>query len=135
MKRKVIICICIILALCLLIPIPMRMKDGGTVVYTAVLYQVEDVHRLTIDPTSKTSAYIDGTIVRILGMEVFNNVPKYQNRPGRFSTAGTILIHFTPWQRFLPSSVLLRRNAWPRSPQKWDNPFRQNHQPYRKSRE
>ena len=77
MKRKVIICICIILALCLLIPIPMRLKDGGTVVYTAVLYQVEDVHRLTIDPTSETSAYIDGTIVRILGMEVFNNVPIY----------------------------------------------------------
>ena len=77
MKRKVIICICIILALCLLIPIPMRLKDGGTVVYTAVLYQVEDVHRLTIDPTSATGAYIDGTIVRILGMEVFNNVPEY----------------------------------------------------------
>ncbi len=46
MKKKVMIGICVLLAIVLLVPIPMRLKDGGTVVYRAVLYQVEDVHRL-----------------------------------------------------------------------------------------
>ena len=46
MKKKVMIGICVLLAIVLLLPIPMRLKDGGTVVYRAVLYQVEDVHRL-----------------------------------------------------------------------------------------
>ena len=45
MKKKVMIGICVLLAIVLLVPIPMRLKDGGTVVYRAVLYQVEDVHR------------------------------------------------------------------------------------------
>ena len=44
MKKKVMIGICVLLAIVLLVPIPMRLKDGGTVVYHAVLYQVEDVH-------------------------------------------------------------------------------------------
>ena len=45
MKKKVMISICVLLAIVLLVPIPMCLKDGGTVVYRAVLYQVEDVHR------------------------------------------------------------------------------------------
>ena len=77
MKKKVIVGICILLIICLLIPIPMRMKDGGTVVYAAALYQVEDVHRLHFDSSTEETSYIEGTIVRILGIEVYNNVPKY----------------------------------------------------------
>ena len=46
MKKKAMIGICVLLAIVLLVPIPMRLKDGGTVVYRAGLYQVEDVHRL-----------------------------------------------------------------------------------------
>ena len=45
MKKKVMIGICVLLAIVILVPITMRLKDGGTVVYRAVLYQVEDVHR------------------------------------------------------------------------------------------
>lgn len=75
MKKKVIIGICIVLAIILLTPIPMRLKDGGTVVYNAILYQVEDVHRIRIDPESATNGdYLQGTIVKILGIEVYNNV-------------------------------------------------------------
>lgn len=77
MKRKIITGICVLLVICLLIPIPMRMKDGGTVIYAAALYQVEDVHRLHLDGTSEETAYIDGTIVRILGIEIYNDVPQY----------------------------------------------------------
>lgn len=73
MKKKVMIGICVLLATVLLVPIPMRLKDGGTVVYHAVLYQVEDVHRLTAVDTAEDE-YLEGMIVRILGMEVYNSV-------------------------------------------------------------
>lgn len=73
MKKKVMIDICVLLAIVLLVPIPMRLKDGGTVVYHAVLYQVEDVHRLGAVDTAGDE-YLEGMIVRILGMEVYNSV-------------------------------------------------------------
>ena len=73
MKKKVMIDICVLLAIVLLVPIPMRLKDGGTVVYHAVLYQVEDVHRLGAVDTAEDE-YLEGMIVRILGMEVYNSV-------------------------------------------------------------
>ena len=73
MRKKVVTGICILLAIVLLIPIPMRLKDGGTVVYHAVLYQVEDVHRLGAVDTAEDE-YLEGMIVRILGMEVYNSV-------------------------------------------------------------
>lgn len=73
MKKKVMIGICVLLAIVLLVPIPMRLKDGGTAVYRAVLYQVEDVHRLGAVDTAEDE-YLEGMIVRILGMEVYNSV-------------------------------------------------------------
>ena len=73
MKKKAMIGICVLLAIVLLVPIPMRLKDGGTVVYHAVLYQVEDVHRLAAVDTAEDE-YLEGMIVRILGMEVYNSV-------------------------------------------------------------
>lgn len=73
MKKKVMIGICVLLAIVLLVPIPMRLKDGGTVVYHAVLYQVEDVHSLGAVDTAEDE-YLEGMIVRILGMEVYNSV-------------------------------------------------------------
>ena len=73
MRKKAVTGICILLAIVLLIPIPMRLKDGGTVVYRAVLDQVEDVHRLGAVDTAEDE-YLEGMIVRILGMEVYNSV-------------------------------------------------------------
>ena len=73
MKKKVRLGICVLLAIVLLVPIPMRLKDGGTVVYHAVLYQVEDVHRLGAVDTAGDE-YLEGMIVRILWMEVYNSV-------------------------------------------------------------
>lgn len=73
MKKKVIIGICILLAIVLLVPIPMYLKDGGTVVYNAVLYRVEKVHRIDTVSTEGID-YLEGTIVKILGIEVYNDV-------------------------------------------------------------
>ena len=73
MKKKIVTVIILHLVLVLLSPIPMRMRDGGTVQYTAILYQIEDVHRLNPDINSEQE-YIEGIIVRILGIEVYNNI-------------------------------------------------------------
>ena len=71
MKKKIVIVLAILLAILLLTPIPMRLKDGGTVVYNAVLYRVDKVHARneTFD-----DGHRDGTIVTVLGIEVYNNV-------------------------------------------------------------
>ena len=71
MKKKQILTISIIVVLLvLLVPIPMHLKDGGSVKYSALLYSVTDVHRM--NPV--TDGYEDGTIIKILGFEVYNNV-------------------------------------------------------------
>lgn len=69
--KKLLTGICIALALVLLFPLPLRLKDGGSVEWNAVLYSVTDVHRLAPETES---GYLEGTIVEILGVEVFNNV-------------------------------------------------------------
>ena len=71
MNKKVLIFGVIIVLLVLLIPIPHRLKDGGTVVYKAIIYKVLKVHRL--DENSETG-YRDGLIVEILGFKDYNNV-------------------------------------------------------------
>lgn len=68
-KKHLITILCMILACVFLIPIPMRLKDGGTVVYQALLYSIEDIHRL--NPEASTSAYTDAIRVKILGLEIF----------------------------------------------------------------
>lgn len=71
MKKIIAITICVLLAIILLVPIPLRLKDGGTVVYQAVLYRVEDIHRL--DHNSE-SGYIEGIVITIIGFEVYNSI-------------------------------------------------------------
>ena len=73
MKKKVIIGICILLAIVCLIPTRTHLEDGGTVVYKAILYEVEDVHRIGAEDTAEDE-YLEGTIVKILGIEVYNDV-------------------------------------------------------------
>ena len=64
--------LCLILAFILLVPIPYRIKDGGSILYDAILYSVKDVKMIHPDPSK--SEYIEGVIVEILGFEVYNNV-------------------------------------------------------------
>lgn len=73
MKKKMIIVLCILLAIVCLIPTRMHLEDGGTVLYNAILYQVEDVHRIGAEDIAEDE-YLEGTIVKILGIEVYNDV-------------------------------------------------------------
>ncbi len=75
MKRRVRIGLCVLLIIILLVPIPIHLKDGGTIVYNALLYEVENVHTLNPEITSESdNIYLEGIIVRILGIEIYNNV-------------------------------------------------------------
>ena len=67
---KVIIVVCVLLLL-LLFPVRQQYKDGGSVHYDAIAYDVYDMHR--ISDAGETSGYTVGTIVEIFGFEVFNN--------------------------------------------------------------
>ena len=69
--KKWIIAICIVVALILLVPFPARLKDGGTVHYDAILYDVYDVHCISIE---EGKDFDEGIIVDIFGIEIFNNV-------------------------------------------------------------
>ena len=73
--KKGITALAVILAVVLLFPIPLRLKDGGTVVYQAVLYSVSDVHSLTsTEEMEQGKQYYEGIIIKIFGFEIFNNV-------------------------------------------------------------
>jgi len=76
--KKIMISISILLFLILVIPFPAQMKDGGTVHYNAILYDVYVVHRIKpfdVLPDSENyeTEYIEGVIIKIFGYEVYNN--------------------------------------------------------------
>lgn len=71
--KKVLVTILVIVLALLLIPIRGQMKDGGTVVYNAVLYDVYILHRINPDIDTDQPAFITGTVVYLLGFEIFNN--------------------------------------------------------------
>ena len=60
----------------LLFPMRLQAKDGGTVVYKAVLYTVHDMHAISdvySEDGSVEHGYIVGTVIKILGFEIFDN--------------------------------------------------------------
>lgn len=77
-KKKLVIAIILLALVVSLFPIRTRLKDGGTVQYTAGLYRVSKVHRLIsieeMEREGKVKEYDDGMTVELLGFEIFNNV-------------------------------------------------------------
>lgn len=71
-KKKVWIAVSVIMGL-LLFPIPQRLKDGGSIRYAALLYQITDVHRINPDIESD-DPYLEGIEIEILGAKIFSNV-------------------------------------------------------------
>jgi len=64
-----------IMLLVLLIPVPYHLKDGGSVIYEAILYKVSKIHRIASDEDREAGQeFYEGIIIEILGFEVFNNV-------------------------------------------------------------
>ena len=71
MKRKKTIIIAIIFLLVILLtPIRMNLKDGGSVRYKSLVYEVTKIHQLAPE-VEGVKPYIDGFEVKILGMTVY----------------------------------------------------------------
>ena len=65
MKKRILIVISILLAIILLIPIPFDVDDGGTVVYDAILYKVENAHTINPDMDSEQD-FLEGLRIYFL---------------------------------------------------------------------
>ena len=71
MKKKFFVVIAIIVVLVILLtPIRMTLKDGGSVRYKALVYEVTIIHQLTPE-ADDVKPYIDGFEIKILGMTVY----------------------------------------------------------------
>lgn len=70
-KNKKLTIIIVLLLLILFVPIPFHLKDGGTVEYKALTYQISNVHK--INHNSK-DGYDRGIIIKIFGIKVFDSV-------------------------------------------------------------
>ena len=69
--KKAIVILLVLVAFVLLFPVRMQVKDGGSVHYTAALYQVKYVHCFS---SEEGKEFDEGIIIEILGYEIFNNV-------------------------------------------------------------
>ncbi len=78
MRKKIIILVVVLLLVILLFPIRTQLKDGGTVQYKSIIYNISKVHKLItieeMEQEGKIKEYDDGIIIELLGFEIFNNV-------------------------------------------------------------
>ncbi|MCL2672349.1 MAG: hypothetical protein FWF10_10000 [Clostridiales bacterium] len=82
-KKRIIIIIAAILLLVLCVPVRGELDDGGSIIYRAVIYSVEDCHALWINregswgytPEFEEGAegYMTGLQVSVFGIVVFDN--------------------------------------------------------------
>lgn len=71
MKKKTLAVTAIIVVLVILLtPIRMNLKDGGSVRYKSMVYEVTKIHQLAPE-VDGVKPYIDGFEVKILGMTVY----------------------------------------------------------------
>ncbi len=70
MKTIGFIAIIVIVFAVLFTPIRMNLKDGGSVRYKALTYEVTKIHQLSSEMEG-VKPYIDGFEVKILGMTVY----------------------------------------------------------------
>ncbi len=69
MKKKVIIVAIVVILLILLFPIRNVLKDGGSVEYKAILYNITKIHRINLQ---SSTGYEDGWKIKILGITIYN---------------------------------------------------------------
>ena len=72
MKKKFFVVIAII-AVILLTPVRMNLKDGGSVRYKALVYEVTKIHQFSSE-VDGLKPYIDGFEIKILGMPVYREI-------------------------------------------------------------
>ena len=71
MKKKVFTRIAIIVILLILLtPIRMNLKDGGSVRYKALVYEVTKIHQFAPE-FDGVKPYIDGFEIKVLGVTIY----------------------------------------------------------------
>lgn len=71
MKKKHFAIIAIIIVLVILLtPIRMNLKDGGSVRYKSLVYEVTKIHQLALD-VDAVKPYIDGVDVKLFGITIY----------------------------------------------------------------
>ena len=73
-KRKHIKAIIIVVIIILFIPIPIFYKDGGTVEYRAIVYDITRYHQE--DSSLPTFGYRKGWKIELFGLEVYDSFNK-----------------------------------------------------------
>lgn len=69
-KKKAAIVIAVVIVLvALLFPVRMNLKDGGSVRYKSLVYEVTKIHQLA--DVDGVKPYIDGFEIKIFGMTVY----------------------------------------------------------------
>lgn len=68
-KKTFVIALVFVVLLILLTPIRVSLKDGGSVRYKSLVYEVTKIHQLA--PVDGVKPFIDGVEVKILGMKVY----------------------------------------------------------------
>ena len=72
MKKKTLGIIAIIVVLVILLtPIRMNLKDGGSVRYKSLVYEITKIHQLAPE-VEGVKPYIDGFEVKIFGVTVYS---------------------------------------------------------------
>ena len=80
MKKKTFVIIAIIVLVILLVPVRMNLKDGGSIRYKSLVYEVTKIHQLAPEADG-VKPYIDGFEVKILGMTIYRKTNEtYDNR-------------------------------------------------------
>ena len=72
MKKKFFVVIVIVFVI-LLTPVRMNLKDGGSVRYKALVYEVTKIHQFSSE-VDGLKPYIDGFEIKILGMTVYREI-------------------------------------------------------------
>lgn len=69
MKKKIVIAALVIVLVVLLFPTRSVMKDGGSVCYKSLTYEITKIHKLA--PIEDTKPYIDGLEIKLFGVTVY----------------------------------------------------------------
>ncbi len=98
MKGRAKIILIIIIAVIVLFPIRLQFKDGGTVIYRAILYAVTDYHSIR-----GPGGFDTGIEIRVLGIPVYSNTTHGKEiiLVGRYITEdGTAYVDIQEGNRF-----------------------------------
>ena len=77
-KKSAVVAVAVLVLLVLLIPTRATLKDGGSIQYKALTYEVTKVHSLISEDEmkkdGKVEPYDEGLRIKVLGFEVYDNV-------------------------------------------------------------